>query len=496
MGTGQLNSLRRALIGLAAVGVVLGVVMAVVVATSDHQTNPGLEAALTLVIAWSFLGSGLYAWDSRPDNLIGPLMVAVGFAWLLGQLSASDVPALFVIGRNLTGLPFVILIHLLFAFPDGTVKRPFERRCVALAYFLALVYPWLLTPFADLADTGDCDRCPANPFLVWDNQDLYNALLALQNLLGIAVIVALIWHFVRRARESTDRAERRRDAPVWWAGGVTFVFVIALLLTSFAPEDGTFDDWIYYGAGAMLATVPYAFWLGLLRSRLSEAEVVAEENVRLDAELQARLVELQESRARIVEAGYAERRRVERDLHDGAQQRLVALALDLRMARTKMDDDPHIAAKLLEGATHELAAATEELRELARGLHPPVLTDRGLVAALEALAGRSPIPVSVESDVTERAPPSAEAAAYFVVSEALTNVVRHADAEHAVVRVNRADGRLQVEVHDDGRGGADPTGGSGLRGLSDRVAALDGSLEVESALGGGTVVRAVIPVVP
>jgi signal transduction histidine kinase len=496
MSTGQLTSLRRALIGLAAVGVVLGVVMALVVATSDHQNHPGLEAALTLIVAWSFLGTGLYSWHWRPDNLTGPLMVAVGFTWLLAQLSASDVPALFVIGVNITGLPFAILIHLLFAFPDGTLERPFERRCVALAYFLTVVYPWLLAPFVDPAATDDCDGCPVNPLLVWDNQGLYNALVAVQNLLGIAVMAALIWHFVRRARESTDAAERRRDAPVWWAGGVTLLIVIALLLTSFAPEDGTYDDWIYYGAGAMLATLPYAFWLGLLRSRLSEAELVAEENERLDAELQARLVELRESRARIVEAGYAERRRVERDLHDGAQQRLVALALDLRMARAKLDEEPASAAALLEGATHELAAATEELRELARGLHPPVLTDRGLVAALEALAGRSPLPVSVEAEVTDRAPHSAEAAAYFVVSEALTNVVRHAQAEHAVVRVDRPDGRLRVEIHDDGRGGADPSGGSGLRGLSDRVAALDGSLEVESHPGRGTVVRAVIPVAP
>jgi signal transduction histidine kinase len=496
MSTGQLTSLRRALIGLAAVGVVLGVVMAVVVATSDHQANPGLEAALTLIVAWSFLGTGLYSWDWRPDNLTGPLMVAVAFTWLLGQLSASDVPGLFVIGVNISGLPFAILIHLLFAFPDGTLKRPFERRCVALGYFLTVVYPWLLTPFVDPAATDDCDRCPANPLLVWDNQDLYRALVAVQSVVAVAVMAALIWHFVRRARESTDPAERRRDAPVWWAGGVTLLFVIALLMTNFAPEEGTYDDYVYYGAGVVLATVPYAFWLGLLRSRLSHAELVAEENVRLDAELQARLVELRESRARIVEAGYAERRRVERDLHDGAQQRLVALALDLRMARAKLDEDPGTAAELLEAATHELAAATEELRELARGLHPPVLTDRGLVAALEALASRSPLPVSVEAEATERAPPSAEAAAYFVASEALTNVVRHAQAEHAVVRVDRPDGRLCVEIRDNGRGGADPTGGSGLRGLSDRVAALDGSLEVESRPGRGTVVRAVIPVAP
>ena len=356
-----------------------------------------------------------------------------------------------------------------------------------------MVYPWLLTPFVDPAATDDCDGCPANPLLVWDNQDLYNALVAVQNLAGIAVMTALIWHFVRRARESTDPAERRRDAPVWWAGGVTLLFVIALLLTSFAPEDGTYDDWIYYSAGAVLATLPYAFWLGLLRSRLSEAEVVARENLRLDAELQARLVELRESRARIVEAGYAERRRVERDLHDGAQQRLVALALDLRMTRTKLDDDPSAAAELLEGAT-----ASSPRRPRSCASWPAACTRRcSPTAGSWRRSRRWPrarrCRSRVEANDGERAPASAEAAAYFVVSEALTNVARHAQAEHALVRVDRADGQLRVEIRDDGRGGADSNGGSGLRGLSDRVAALDGSLEVESRPGRGTVVRAVIP---
>ena len=214
---------------------------------------------------------------------------------------------------------------------------------------------------------------------------------------------------------------------------------------------------------------------------------------RLDAELQARWSSCASRRARIVEAGYAERRRVERDLHDGAQQRLVALALDLRTSLQQARRIPTPGRAARERDTQELAAATEELRELARGLHPPVLTDRGLVAAVEALATRSPVPITVEANDGERARASAEAAAYFVVSEALTNVARHAQAEHALVRVDRADGQLRVEIRDDGRGGADSNGGSGLRGLSDRVAALDGSLEVESRPGRGTVVRAVIP---
>ena len=268
----------------------------------------------------------------------------------------------------------------------------------------------------------------------------------------------------------------------------------ALLATSLGPEEGNYDDLVYYCALALLAAVPWAFWVGVLRWRLSEAEVVAEEKLRLDAELQTRLEELRESRARIVEAGFAERRRVERDLHDGAQQRLIALALDLRLARSTLDRDPGAAAELLDAAAGGLTEATEELRELARGFHPPVLADRGLVAALDALASRSSVPVTVDADTRERAPAPVEAAAYFVVSEALTNVARHAHAESAAVKVRRADGRLEVEVRDDGDGGADPANGSGLRGLSDRVAALDGSIEVESAAGAGTVLRASIPI--
>jgi signal transduction histidine kinase len=259
------------------------------------------------------------------------------------------------------------------------------------------------------------------------------------------------------------------------------------------PEGGSFDDYVFAAALVLLATVPYAFWLGILRSRLWRADVVAVENVRLDAELQARLEELRESRARIVEAGYAERRRVERDLHDGAQQRLVALALDLRRVRTALDRDRATAAELLDDASRELTAATEELRELARGIHPPVLTDRGLVAALDALAKRAPLPVRVEATVVGRAPEGIEAAAYFVVSEALTNVARHAHATSALVRVTQADALLSVEVEDDGVGGADLGAGSGLRGLADRVGALDGRLEVESAIGRGTIVRASLP---
>jgi signal transduction histidine kinase len=217
------------------------------------------------------------------------------------------------------------------------------------------------------------------------------------------------------------------------------------------------------------------------------------ENERLEAELRARVEELQTSRARLVEVSMGERRRLERDLHDGAQQRLVALSLQLGLARRKVDNDPATAAQLLDASRTELGTALEELRELARGIHPAILTDRGLAAALHALAERAPLPVDLHQMPEDRLPPAVEAAAYFVVAESLTNVAKYSSAEHASVRVGRRDGFAVVEVSDDGVGGADPAAGTGLRGLADRLAALDGRLEVQSPPGGGTVIRANIP---
>ena len=199
--------------------------------------------------------------------------------------------------------------------------------------------------------------------------------------------------------------------------------------------------------------------------------------------------EVRSSRARIVAAADEARRRLERNLHDGAQQRLMALLLSLRVARAKAAD-----AALFDAHIAELTAALDELRELARGIHPEVLTRRGLAAALAAVAGRAPVPVDL--DVTPgRYGEPVEAAAYFVVSEALANVAKYARASAAAVTVGPEGDALVVEVRDDGRGGADPDGGTGLRGLADRVAALDGAFAVESPAGGGTRVRATIPLV-
>jgi signal transduction histidine kinase len=189
----------------------------------------------------------------------------------------------------------------------------------------------------------------------------------------------------------------------------------------------------------------------------------------------------------------AERRRLERNLHDGAQQRLVALALDLSLAQSKIEADPDGAAHLLAAAREELAHAIEELRELARGLHPPILTERGLRPALESLARRAPIPVRLEAPLSRRLPEAVEAALYYLVAEALTNTAKHAEADSAVVRLTVTGGCARIEISDDGKGGATVRAGGGLRGLAERLEALGARLEVDSPPGEGTTLTGVIP---
>jgi signal transduction histidine kinase len=191
--------------------------------------------------------------------------------------------------------------------------------------------------------------------------------------------------------------------------------------------------------------------------------------------------------------GLPERRRLERDLHDGVQQRLVSLALTLRMAREKLDRDAEETGRLLDRSRQELDEALKELRELARGIHPTALSRRGLAGAVEALARRAPLPVEVGELPAQGLPEQVELAAYFVVCEALTNVAKYASATRASVTMTKTDGRLTVEISDDGVGGADMDRGTGLRGLTDRLAAIEGRLEVDSEPGRGTTVRASIP---
>ncbi|UVS77296.1 sensor histidine kinase [Actinokineospora sp. UTMC 2448] len=239
--------------------------------------------------------------------------------------------------------------------------------------------------------------------------------------------------------------------------------------------------------------VPLALWVAPRFAWLQAQLAVALLSKDPTAALTERAQRLQASRARGVDAAEAERRRIERDLHDGAQQRLVAVAMGLGRAKTKLDADPVAARALLDEAHADAKLAVAELRDLARGIYPAVLADRGLDAALSSLAARCPVPVEVHVDVDPRPPAAVESTAYFIVSETLTNLAKHAQANNALVRAWREDDRVVVEVTDDGVGGAQVRPGGGLSGLADRAATIDGVMTVVSPLGGPTVIRADLP---
>jgi signal transduction histidine kinase len=583
-----MRSLQRALVGLGLLGVLYGLGVVAVILESNHVEGRGIFAGGGLFIGWSFIGTGLFAWWRRPQNRFGALLVAIGFAWITGGLIASDTPGVFVVALLVGNVWIVLLAQTLLAYPSGRLETRGERRIMAAAWISGLLLQFPVVAFLETPDEHYCDKCPANPLLITDNETLLQIAYAIQGVIGIGALVALIVVLARRWRAATP-AQRKALGNVLWVGvAAVALFSLQLAVLTLRGPDSVADVLFTVGMLAVVA-VPYGFLAGLLKTRFSRAEAVNElverlgatpadetglrdalsralgdpdltlaywlpeqrryvdgagrpidlpqrgsaravcpveregrtigaivhdaalsehqelirtagaaaalamENERLDAEVRARVEELRESRARIVQAADEERRRLERDLHDGAQQRLVALALTLRVARSKMDSDPDQTAALLEEAAAELGLATEELRELARGIHPAVLTDRGLGPALDALAGRAPLPVELKQLPEDRLPAPVESAAYFVVSEALTNVSKYAEATHAEVSVERVNGRVTVEVRDDGIGGADPSLGSGLRGLADRVSALDGRLEVESEQGAGTTVRAVVP---
>jgi signal transduction histidine kinase len=268
--------------------------------------------------------------------------------------------------------------------------------------------------------------------------------------------------------------------PAWWWSVPGGVELGAFTVTSW----GLAFCCVPLGAAMIPASI--AVQRGLAQSEVAMARAL------LGPSLAQRVERLTETRAGAVDAAAAELHRIERDLHDGAQARLVALALDLGMAEERFDRDPDGARALVGEAREEARRALAELRDLARGIRPSLLAERGLGPAIEALAARSPIPAHATVDVPHRPPAPVENAAWFVVSEALANAGKHSGAVHATVRVAQRDGALHVEVADDGRGGADPYG-AGLRGLAQRVRALDGDLEITSPPGGPTVVRAELP---
>jgi len=574
VGRGAQAGSRLAVVALAAAGLGCGIAVAAVIARSDHVDDRGLEAALALLVGWSFISAGLFAWWRRPANRTGALMAAVGFSWLASRLGASDGDALYTAGIALDALFPAVAGHLLLAFPSGRLGSRAERATVVGLYLLATVLQAPALLFEEHVP-GD----PRNLLVVEPDQDLSDVLDAMQFAVALVLVGASFAIVLRRWLDATPR-QRRVLAPVIWTGGAALsVFAIAMGFDA----AGSPQERLEQLSQVLLAAVPFGFLAGLLRSRLAQgpavsgliarlgqapgeeelrdaladalgdpslalaywlpessrfvdaggrpvtlpgrawtpvelhgervaalvhepslvdepglvttvgtAAALALENRRLSAELHARIEELRASRARLVEASDTERRRLERNLHDGAQSRLVALALKLSLTQRKVEPGSDAAA-MLEEAGAELRASLDELRELARGLNPVVLHDRGLDAALRVLADRAPVPVETSVALSRQLPPPIETAVYFVVAEALTNVAKYAQASHATVSVTEAGGAVAVEVADDGAGGADITAGSGLRGLNDRVAALEGRLDLSSPPGGGTRLRAELP---
>jgi signal transduction histidine kinase len=578
----------------AAVGTcLLGIGQAVLILNSagTHANGAfasrGIYIFYMLLVGWGFAATGLYAWARRRGSAIGPLMTAVGCAWLLRGLEVSSNSALFSAGNLLAPLAYGLLAHLLLAFPSGRLETKPRRRLAMLAYVNVTVIQLVAFMLTDTrAAYSGCAGCPPNPILVSASPALLRIVGTLQQVVALVVLVGLVLVLVRGWRRATP-GQRRSLSAVLTAGAL-FLLFLAIAMLAGAVGAAAIANGSLIVALTLFAAVPFAFLIGLLRSRFGEAEAVAAvvsrlgertgrpalrdalaealddpllelaywvpdiscyvdsegrrivlpqtgertfatpishggepiaavihdaslrdesnlvqtvgaavaltlRNERLDAELHARVAELRASRARIVQAGDEQRRRIERDLHDGAQQRLMALGINLRLARDRVESDPRQAIELLDSSLLELGEATAELRELARGIHPTVLTNRGLGAALQTLAARSPIPVQIVATPGERLPPPIESAIYFMVAEALTNAARHARAEAVTVSVSHQNGVVQAVVHDDGAGGANPTRGSGLSGLHDRISALDGQLELASLAGQGTTLRASLP---
>ena len=447
-----------------------GIVIALELA-SDHQDMKAVWAVFGPAVGWSFIGTGLYAWRRRPESRIGALMILLGFAWFLFTLQAANSPLVYTVGLITGSLWGAIFLQLGLSFPTGRLTTGPDRTLAIAGY---VVFPLAFVPALLFSGPHElnCDDCPTNLLLVRRDADVAAVLTGLGALCYLVLFAVVLAWAVRRWR-GTPPIDRLQLTPVY-----TFSLLTFLLVTVAKAGAGDAAQWPAFISTLLM---PFAFLAGLLRTHLSL----------LDAELRASLAELRASRARIVEAGDAERRRLERDLHDGAQSRLVALKLLLSSARRRAAG--HELEPVLTEAIDQLDTSLSELRELARGIHPAVLTDHGLEPALQALAERAPVPVTVQADDQERLPGAVESAAYFVVSEALANVAKYAQATQASVTVRQVNGHVTVDVTDDGIGGADAQAGSGLRGLGDRVAALDGTLSLESPAGGGTRLHAEIP---
>ncbi|MFC4063147.1 sensor histidine kinase [Planomonospora corallina] len=525
--------------------------------------------ALGAVVGASFLGTGIVAWRLHPLNRVGPLMVAIGIAWIPQQFLIGDgAPSPVVIWLGACGLWAGLACHLFLAYPTGRLDGLPSRVVVGAAYAESVILPGATAvDRADLPEplrsvphfvdgirwqavvvtgvlvvglsvarwrTGSAaQRHAVTPVVAaslvatvafvadhvvagwgWGPQPLF-----VHAMFGafIAVPFAYLGSLIRRridrgrvadlvvrlrGRKQPDGLERALAAVLhdptlrvgyWTADQDRYVDAEGRPVELPPAESGRVMTRVDQG-GARLAVLLHDAALleqPLLVEAACAAASLALENERLTAELKARLRQLAASRARMLRWGEAERRRIERDLHDGVQQRLLSVAMTLGLAEATSRPDRRNA--LIGEAKTSVLAALDDLRAVSHGIHPPVLTERGLPGAVKELAAVTAVPVECVIGMVEPLPAAVESAAYYIVNEALANVTKHARANRAWVRLARSEGHLVVEIGDDGRGGADPARGSGLRGLAHRAEANGGRLRLDSRKDGGTVLRVTMP---
>lgn len=537
-----------------------------------------------VLVSLSFCVAGLVAGSRSPNNRVGPLLIAVSFAFVVGSLELTSVPVLFSIGLLLDLFWIGLLIHVLAVFPSGHFDSIWGRMFAATGWLATVVIQLARDLVNDPAVSDGCTTCPENLFAVSPNSTVFDTLSFVQGpVLGLVALVLGVMNIATKWRRSTV-VTRRALLPPLVAGTTAFV----LLMVSWALEDRNDMSSLAseLAAGVAVLAIPISMAVGVVQLRLSHNRVgglalrlgsravysdelekalawsvddptlqvaywapqlghyldadgsrveesagadrsshvieqdgqkvailfydptldelpglidavaatagLALENERLRAELRAQVVSLRESRSRLMTAEHAERQRLERNLHDGAQQRLLGLGLSLQLLHSKLNDAAPETVELVDEAEVEVREAIRELRDLAHGLHPAVLAESGLKSAIEALTTRTPFRVDLDYNAADSYGTSVDAGAYYVISEAITNATKHANPLRGQVKVEQRADQLIISVIDDGVGGADP-GGAGLTGLSDRVAALGGVLKVHSPPGLGTSIVVKLP---
>jgi signal transduction histidine kinase len=500
-----------------------------------------------LVTGWTLIGCGLVAWSRRPESRSGALMAATGFSWFLGNFATTGIAPVDWLGAHALFVYRGPLIHLLVTYPSGRLSSRLDRAAVVLGYAAAFVTLVWRSEIATIVLAGLLVAICARSYRRAVGPARRARLLALRAAagLGLALAGGAVARLAVPAGEANDPSLLAFEATLcalaggllagllsasWERAAVTDLVVElgesrsgtlrdelaralgdpTLEVGYWLPNEGAFVDsegrpfalpdpgsersvTLIEGEGAPVAALVHDAAVlddPALREAVSSAALLAAANARLQAEVLAQVVELRESRRRILKAGDEERRRLERRLREGAEQRLERLAEQLRRGRLSARTDP--ASERIDRTEAQLTRTLEELRQLAHGLHPRVLAEVGLPGALASLAEQAPVPVEVVAPATELLA-DVEAAAYFLCSEALANIAKHASASRISISVTTRDGRVRVEIGDDGIGGADPTRGTGLRGLADRVEALGGTLHLESPTGGGTRLTAEIP---